>query len=197
MVRTAAHLVDNVLPRVPYRQWVLALPKRLRYFLHRDNAHAGAVLRIFLRAVETTLRNACPELACRELVEGVEGMAVEKTSEQEQGDGDVDPDTGEPEPAVRSSASRLCWAMLLARIYEVLPLLCPRCSCPLHVVAFITQPEVIVPILNHLGEPVEPRVFCPWPRPGRGSSDSSPPPAAGGRLFAETDTGTEIHNSDG
>jgi hypothetical protein len=52
--------VDNVLPRVPYRQWVLALPKRLRFFLHRDAAHAGAVLRIFLRAVETTIRNACP-----------------------------------------------------------------------------------------------------------------------------------------
>jgi hypothetical protein len=68
MVATAAHLVDNVLPRVPYRQWVLALPKRLRYFLHRDAGHAGArfdkltagVLRIFLRAVETAVRDACP-----------------------------------------------------------------------------------------------------------------------------------------
>ena len=52
--------MDSVLPRVPYRQWVLALPKRLRYFLHRDAAHAGAVLRILLRAVETTIRGACP-----------------------------------------------------------------------------------------------------------------------------------------
>jgi hypothetical protein len=60
MVRTAAHLVDNVLPRVPYRQWVLALPKRVRYFLHRDAVYAGAVLRIFLRAVQTTIRGASP-----------------------------------------------------------------------------------------------------------------------------------------
>ena len=59
-MRTAAHLVDSVLPRVPYRQWVLALPRRLRYFLHRNAAHAGAVLGIFLRGVETAIRAACP-----------------------------------------------------------------------------------------------------------------------------------------
>ena len=36
MVETAAHLVDTVLPRVPYRQWVVSVPKRVRWFLkHR------------------------------------------------------------------------------------------------------------------------------------------------------------------
>ena len=35
MAETAAHLVDHVFPRVPVRQWVLSLPKRLRYFLHQ------------------------------------------------------------------------------------------------------------------------------------------------------------------
>ena len=30
MCATAAHLVDNVLPRVPYRQLVFSMPKRLR-----------------------------------------------------------------------------------------------------------------------------------------------------------------------
>ncbi len=33
MVETAAHMVDNVLPRVPYRQWVLSMPKRVRWHL--------------------------------------------------------------------------------------------------------------------------------------------------------------------
>jgi hypothetical protein len=33
MVETAAHLTDYVLPDLPVRQWVLAVPKRLRYFL--------------------------------------------------------------------------------------------------------------------------------------------------------------------
>ena len=35
IVETAAHLTDHVFPRLPVRQWVLAVPKRLRYFLHR------------------------------------------------------------------------------------------------------------------------------------------------------------------
>ena len=60
MVATAAHLVDNVMPRTPVRQWVLSFPKRVRYFLHNDPKVAGDVLRIFLRAVETTLRKRSP-----------------------------------------------------------------------------------------------------------------------------------------
>ncbi len=60
MVETAAHLVDQVLPPLPVRQWVLSVPKRLRPFLHHNPAIAGAVLRIFLRAIRTTLRDASP-----------------------------------------------------------------------------------------------------------------------------------------
>jgi len=33
MSEQAAHLVDEVLPRVPVRQWVLTVPHRLRYLL--------------------------------------------------------------------------------------------------------------------------------------------------------------------
>jgi hypothetical protein len=36
MVETAAHLSDLVFPRLPVRQWVLSVPKRLRYFMQRD-----------------------------------------------------------------------------------------------------------------------------------------------------------------
>ncbi len=60
MVETAAHLVDHVLPPLPVRQWVLSVPKRLRPFLHHNPAIASAVLRIFLRAIRTTLRRASP-----------------------------------------------------------------------------------------------------------------------------------------
>ena len=38
MVETAAHLNDHVFPRLPVRQWVLSVPKRLRYFMQRDGA---------------------------------------------------------------------------------------------------------------------------------------------------------------
>ena len=58
MAETAAHLVDHVIPFVPVRQWVLSLPKRLRYFLAHDPKVTGGVLRIFLRSVEGALRKA-------------------------------------------------------------------------------------------------------------------------------------------
>ena len=47
MVETAAHLAEQVIPRLPVRPWVLAVPKRLRYFLPRDPDLQGAALRVF------------------------------------------------------------------------------------------------------------------------------------------------------
>lgn len=60
MAETAANLVDHVLPRVPMRQWVLSVPKRVRWFLQHDRAVASRVLRIFLGEVERTLRQCSP-----------------------------------------------------------------------------------------------------------------------------------------
>lgn len=55
MAATAAHLVDSVIPRVPMRQWVLALPKRLRPALRNHAALATRVLRIFIGSIEREL----------------------------------------------------------------------------------------------------------------------------------------------
>ena len=41
MADTAAHLVDRVLPRAPYRQWVFTVPKPLRLRLAREPAWAS------------------------------------------------------------------------------------------------------------------------------------------------------------
>jgi hypothetical protein len=60
MAEVAAHLTDHVLPHLPVRQWVLSLPKRLRPYLHHNPEVASAVLRIFLRAIRSTLRSASP-----------------------------------------------------------------------------------------------------------------------------------------
>jgi len=60
MVETAAHLVDQVLPRVAYRQWVLSVPKRVRWHLREKPEALSGVLGVFLRAVETTLRQRSP-----------------------------------------------------------------------------------------------------------------------------------------
>jgi hypothetical protein len=56
MVGTSAHLADDVFPRAPVRQWVLSVPKRVRYFLQNDSAVETLALHIFLSAVEQGLR---------------------------------------------------------------------------------------------------------------------------------------------
>ena len=45
VVETAAHLTDHVFLRLPMRQWVLSVQKRLRYYMQRE----GAVLHMVLR----------------------------------------------------------------------------------------------------------------------------------------------------
>ena len=46
----------QVFPPLPVRQWVLSVPKRLRYFLQRDPEALGAVLHILLRVIECRRR---------------------------------------------------------------------------------------------------------------------------------------------
>lgn len=63
MVETAAHLTDHVFPKLPVRQWVLSVPKRLRYFMQRDGAVLNMVLGIFLRVIAQSLQAHSPGAA--------------------------------------------------------------------------------------------------------------------------------------
>ncbi|ADO70280.1 transposase zinc-binding domain-containing protein [Stigmatella aurantiaca] len=47
---TAVHLVEQVLPHVPYRQWTLSFPHRVRWVLLKDVGLLSDVLTLFLRA---------------------------------------------------------------------------------------------------------------------------------------------------
>ena len=58
MSNTAAHLVDTVLPQVPYRQWVLSFPRRVRFLLAKDAALLSAVLNMALRKLFAWQRRA-------------------------------------------------------------------------------------------------------------------------------------------
>jgi len=51
MAETAMHLVDEVLPAVPLRQWVLSFPYSVRFHLAYDAKLCAAVRRIFVRAL--------------------------------------------------------------------------------------------------------------------------------------------------
>lgn len=46
--------------------------------------------------------------------------------------------------------------MLLAHIYEVLPLTCPKCGGMMRIIAFIDDPTEVKRILTDLGEPTSP-----------------------------------------
>jgi len=65
MAETAAHVVDNVFPAVPARQWVLTVPHRLRYQMARDPKLASAVLKIFMREVSRWVKRRARKAGAR------------------------------------------------------------------------------------------------------------------------------------
>jgi hypothetical protein len=54
----AFHLTENVLPRVPYRQWVITFPRPIRFLLAKDKKLLGEVLGLFMRALFAWQRRA-------------------------------------------------------------------------------------------------------------------------------------------
>jgi len=66
--------------------------------------------------------------------------------------------------------TRLGWAQLLRRVFDISALTCPHCSTPLVVLAFLTDPVVIRKILVHLNLPAVPPTIEPsrlaWPEFG-------------------------------
>ena len=67
-------------------------------------------------------------------------------------------------PAATRRPASIHWARLLARIYELRPLTCPRCQGQMRLIAFLTEPPAIRTILAHLGEPTTPPVLAPRAR---------------------------------
>ena len=55
------------------------------------------------------------------------------------------------EPEGSSKEYRKNWARLIQKIYEVDPLMCPKCQGRMKIIAFIEDEEVIEKILKHLG----------------------------------------------
>ncbi len=55
------------------------------------------------------------------------------------------------EPQGNEKAFRKNWARLIQKIYEVEPLVCPKCKGTMRIISFIEDPQVIREILTHLG----------------------------------------------
>ena len=79
--------------------------------------------------------------------------------------------------AVNRAEARHRWAELLRLIYEVDPLVCPRCGRPMGVVALIQDPKVIDKILRHVRAKGCDATAGPWAT-GPPRSDSSQVEAA-------------------
>ena len=50
-----------------------------------------------------------------------------------------------------SRAAKAAWARLIKKVYEVDPMLCPRCGAEKRVMAVIEEAPVVERILRHLG----------------------------------------------
>ncbi len=81
------------------------------------------------------------------------------------------------------------WAMRLARIDEVFPLLCPRCGAPMRIIAFVTDTASVTRMLQPLGEPTPPPPVSPargppeWAAPWDQSPAFDPSAAAPAPAF--------------
>jgi len=66
-----------------------------------------------------------------------------------------------PAPVQPKRAAHYLWAVLIARIYEVVPLLCSMCGGQMRIIAFITHSADIRQILDHIGVESEPPHITP------------------------------------
>ena len=143
-----AHLVTP--PRIHKHRYcgVLAPNAKLRRVVTASAGPAGATLQLLQDAQQ---KMGLPEA---ETADGATGPVAD----------------AEPRSRIRRTAAR-CWALLLARIYECLPLLCPRCGQSMRIIAFVLDPPVIERILGHIGEPVTPPAVSPARSPPQAEMD--------------------------
>ena len=66
-------------------------------------------------------------------------------------------------PPPERAALRRRWANLIRPVYEVDPLVCPRCGAEMRIIGFITEPSLVKRILDHVRR--RDRVSRPPPHP--------------------------------
>ena len=73
--------------------------------------------------------------------------------------------------------ARIAASMLLARIYAVLPLICPFCRAEMRIIAFVTAPATVRRMLEHRGEPTRSPRCAPARGPPLWAAVTAAPPA--------------------
>ena len=132
---------------------------------HRHRYYGVLAPNAPLRAQVTTLAGV-PESLTAPLVTATETETeTEPIAAQITAPGASSDSEEQAEEALLRRAARCAWALLLARIDEVFPLVCPRCGGEMRIIAFITDAWVVREILSHLGKPTSPPPIAPAPGP--------------------------------
>ncbi len=126
----------------------------------RHGTHYYGVLSAHAKLREKVIESAGPSAAvAARLWEAARRMDIVALTPLEDGDTEEAGESFEPEAFPRTFP--YARAMLLARIYEALPLVCPRCGSSMRIIAFITNASDVKRILEHIGEASEPPVVSP------------------------------------
>ncbi len=169
MVRTGGMVEGGFIGPGCARDWLLWQPE---YCLQADHAKVAQHCGAFEGAVWGGLSRLTvpllpePQLAaagCTKLFAEKTHWSAARPARAWPDAGDVGRKLGsdfnysEPEakPKPRSAAHYL-WAALIARIYEVFPLLCRHCGGPMRIIAFITYSADIDKMLEQVGVDTEP-----------------------------------------
>jgi len=107
---------------------------------HRHRYHGVLAPNASLRAAVTALAPAASDCNAATPEKRTEESAVE---------------------ALWRSPARYLWAMLLARLYEATPLLCPICQTDMRIVAFVTDGDSVHHILEYIGASTDPPPISP------------------------------------
>jgi hypothetical protein len=114
-----------------------------------------------LRAAAVVLADAQAQVPGQAQAAQAESSSARATGEA-MGTATGVPTKTEPSQPVRPKRpAHILWAVLIARIYEVFPLLCPICGGQMRIIAFITYSADIRQILEHIGEAAEPPHITP------------------------------------
>jgi Putative transposase len=140
---TPLELIDRIAALVP--------PPRTHRHRYYGVLAPNSPLRAAVTALAAPVQAATAQAQTATMSEGLPGLVPA---------GNATPPTPEPVQPKRSPAHYL-WAVLIARIYEVFPLVCPICAGQMRIFAFITHSADIHRILVSLGVESEPLRIAP------------------------------------
>ena len=98
-----------------------------------------SALRIFLRVIEQCLLRQCPGVAKLDKASGRPRCAPASCARLP------------PQRGAELVPTHTLWAVLIARICEAFPLVCPLCGGNMRILAFMTEGVQIRQILEHIG----------------------------------------------